>query len=257
VGFVLKGLSIHLDGRPLVSDVSLSITRGEVVALVGASGSGKSLIASALSGSLPGNMDVSGSLTIEGRATSLAGRHRPEVSTVRQDSLTALHPLVRIDRQLTPVLLGSGMVTTRPAASTSARMMLEEVGLEDPRRILQSYPMELSGGQRQRVCIVQALACGAPFLVADEPTTALDTVSQQRVLTVLGRTASAGAGVLLITHDVLAAASLCSRAIVIDQGTVVDQGSFEHLAGTSSHPYARALVGPAPRAIGRPDTAAA
>ncbi len=113
--------------------------------------------------------------------------------------------------------------------------MLEEVGFADPLRVLRSFPMELSGGQRQRVCIVQALACRASFLVADEPTTALDVVSQQLVLSALRTAARAGTGILLITHDVPAAASLCSRAVVIDDGMVVGEGSFVDLAGSTAH----------------------
>ena len=120
--------------------------------------------------------------------------------------------------------------------------MLGEVGFTDPRRVLESFPMELSGGQRQRVCIVQALACHASFLIADEPTTALDVVSQQLVLSALRKATEAGAGILLITHDVAAAASVCSRAVVIDRGAVIDEGTFAHLSGGTAHPDARALM---------------
>ena len=258
VSLTLRGLSVRINDCPVVKDVSLSLHLGEVVALVGASGSGKSLTGSALTGSLPGSARTSGYLEVQGRRLLLAKRIRPGlVAAVRQDSLTALHPLVRIDRQLIPVLLRSGAATTREAAAARAASMLEEVGFADPRRVLQSFPMELSGGQRQRVCIVQALACRASFLIADEPTTALDGVSQQLVLMALRRAAEAGAGILLITHDVSAAASLCSRAVVIDNGTVLDQGSFSHLAGSSAHPDARALMQSARHSVARVSNAAA
>lgn len=179
VSLTLRGLSVRINDRPVVKDVSLSLNPGEVEALVGASGSGKSLTGSALTGSLPENARASGYLEVQGQRLLLSKRIRPGlVAAVRQDSLTALHPLVRIDRQLIPVLLRSGAVTARAAAAARASSMLEAVGFADPRRVLQSFPMELSGGQRQRVCIVQAIARRAPFLVADEPTTALDGVSQ-------------------------------------------------------------------------------
>ncbi|WP_186329202.1 ATP-binding cassette domain-containing protein [Arthrobacter sp. U41] len=253
----LKSLAVSINDRPVVKDVSLSLDPGEVVALVGASGSGKSLTASALTGSLPGSARASGYLEVQGQGVLLATRIRPGVAAVRQDSLTALHPLVRIDRQLIPVLLRSGAAAIRAAAATRAASMLEEVGFADPRSVLRSFPMELSGGQRQRVCIVQALACRAAFLIADEPTTALDVVSQQLVLAALRRAAEAGAGILLITHDVAAAATLCSRAVVIDNGTVLDHGSFSHLAGSSAHVDARALMESARHSVARGRTATA
>lgn len=235
VSFTLRGLSVRVNDRLLVKDVSLAVASGEAVALVGASGSGKSLTAAAITGSLPGSAAADGYLEIQGQQLSLTRRTRPGVAAVRQDSLTALHPLVRIDRQLIPVLLRSGLAATRVAAAARAAFMLEEVGFTDPRRVLQSFPMELSGGQRQRICIVQALACRASFLIADEPTTALDVVSQQLVLSALRKAADAGTGILLITHDLAAAGALCSRAVVIDGGTVVDQGSFAYLAGSTAH----------------------
>lgn len=254
----LKGLSVRIDGRPVVKDVSLSLHPGEVVALVGASGSGKSLTGSALTGSLPGSASASGCLEVQGQRLPLSKGIRPGViAAVRQDSLTALHPLVRIDRQLIPVLLRSGAATARAAAAARATSMLEDVGFADPHRVLRSFPMELSGGQRQRVCIVQALACRAPFLIADEPTTALDVVSQRLVLTAFRTAAEAGASILLITHDVAAAATLCSRAVVIDNGTVLDHGSFSHLASSSAHPGARALMQSARHSVARRSNATA
>ncbi|WP_043447336.1 ATP-binding cassette domain-containing protein [Arthrobacter sp. L77] len=242
MGLNLSGLSVRIGDRGVIRDVTLAVAPGEAAALIGASGSGKSMTAAAITGSLPGSAHVTGRLVIHGRDVRLATRLRPEVAAVRQDSLTALHPLVRIDRQLVPVLLRSGAATTREAATGRVASMLEDVGFADPLRILRSFPMELSGGQRQRVCIVQALACRASFLVADEPTTALDVVSQQLVLSALRTAAQAGTGILLITHDVAAAASLCSRAVVIDDGVVVGEGSFVDLAGSTAYPRARALM---------------
>ncbi|WP_105030206.1 ATP-binding cassette domain-containing protein [Arthrobacter ruber] len=238
----LRRLSVRIGNRTLVGDVSLSVAAGEAVALIGASGSSKSLTAAALTGSLPAAAQVSGHLRIEGHEVPLSVRRRSGVSAIRQDSLTALHPLVRIDRQLIPVLLRSGKAHTRPAAMAWMTSLLEEVGFTDPWRVLQSFPMELSGGQRQRVCIVQALACHAAVLIADEPTTALDVVAQQLVIRALQRATAAGAGVLLITHDVAVAALLCSRAVVIAEGAVLDHGSFEHLTSETAHPVARTLL---------------
>lgn len=241
MSLVVKDLSIRVGSQHLVKGVSLSIARGDVVALVGPSGSGKSLTAASLSGSLPGSAMVRGHLEADGQETPLGDRTRAGIAAIRQDSLTSLHPLVRIDRQLVPVLLRSGEASTRAGALARAELMLEKVGFTAPKQVLCSFPMELSGGQRQRVCIVQALACRASYLIADEPTTALDGVSQQLVLSAFRTAAEAGAGILLITHDVVAASSLCSRAVIIDAGSVVDQGSFSHLASKAAHPVARSL----------------
>ncbi|MBE0011274.1 ABC transporter ATP-binding protein [Arthrobacter sp. AET 35A] len=257
VSLVLDRLSVRIGDRPLVTDVSLAIAGGEAVALLGASGSGKSLTAAALTGSLPGSVRTSGRLTVSGRDTSLDTRRRLGVAAIRQDSFTSLHPLVRLDRQLIPVILRSRNASTRSAARSLAVSMLEEVGFADPNRVLSSYPMELSGGQRQRVCIVQSLACRASFLIADEPTTALDVVSQQLVLLTLRRAVNEGCGVLLITHDVAAAASLCSRAVAISGGSVVDEGPFDHLAAPGTHPETAKLMDAAQRTVRREDIAAA
>ena len=222
----LEGLMITIGRDTPVRDASLTVRPGECVALVGASGSGKSLTAAALGGHLPPRAHPAGSLSVDGTSVDLTSRRRAGVVSVRQDSLTSLHPLVRLDRQLLPaVRAGRGKLSSSEAMGR-VRELLSDVGFPDPDRILRSHPMELSGGQRQRVCLVQALATAPRFVVADEPTTALDPVSTSLVLPVLRRAASEGAGVLFITHDLAAAASLCSRAVVLADGVTTAGGAF-------------------------------
>lgn len=139
---VLDRLSVQIGDRLLVTGVSLAIAGGEAVALVGASGSGKSLTAAALTGSLPGGARTTGQLEVLGRSTSFATRRRPGIAAVRQDSFTALHPLVRIDRQLVPVLLRSGAAPTQASAQSLAASMLDDVGFSDPVSVLRSFPMD-------------------------------------------------------------------------------------------------------------------
>lgn len=240
--FQIRNLSVSLRGRSLVSEVSLEIDPGEHVALLGASGSGKSLTAAAILGQLPDGMDVEGSMSVNGREIVL-GRRRPrgseEFAAVHQDPTTALNPMVRIDRQLAFPFLKSGL--PRPQARVKAQELLVSVGISDPVRVLSGFSGELSGGQLQRVCIALALACRRAVLIADEPTTALDAISQGKVLDAL-RKDRGDSALLFITHDLEVAASLCTRAVVLHSGMIVEQASMEQLMAAPKHSYARELV---------------
>ncbi|HKU29231.1 MAG TPA: ATP-binding cassette domain-containing protein [Arthrobacter sp.] len=245
-------LSVSLRGRALVDKVSFTIAPGESLALLGASGSGKSLTAAALAGHLPAGMHATGRLEIDGKERDLGERRiaGTGVAAIHQDPLKALNPLVRLGKQLGIPLRSAGL-TPRDARSEAARLLLS-VGLQDTGRILSSFSGELSGGQLQRVCIALALACRSRVLVADEPTTALDVVSQSAVLDALsGFTGSSAAGsssagsssaMLFITHDLAVASALCTRALVMESGRIVDEGSMESLLRHPRHDYTKRLV---------------
>ncbi|MDV7090230.1 ABC transporter ATP-binding protein [Rhodococcus opacus] len=213
---VVDRLCVDVGRTRVVDHLSLEIAAGQRVGLLGASGSGKSLTASAIIGHLPPGVVSTGSITVNGYG--VAGvptpRRNPAArpAMVFQSSATALNPMVRVGAQL-----------REPARRTMSDItaLLEQVGFGEPERILASYPLELSGGQRQRVCIALALACRSPLLVADEPTTALDVVTQARVLDALKAVNSA---LLFITHDVAVAAQLCDRLIVMERGCIVEEG---------------------------------
>lgn len=240
----VRDLTVEIRGVRLVDRLTFHVEAGECVALLGASGSGKSLTTAALLGSLPAEARGSGTVEVGGQVIdvgSLRHRRRSTISMIHQESLTALNPVVRIDKQLTiPLRRRSGLSRFR-AREVAAELLLS-VGFEDPEMIMQSYSPMLSGGQRQRVCIVQALACGSGVLLADEPTTALDAISQARVLDVLRKFSTEGPGLLFITHDLAAAAALCSRALIIERGRLVESGSFDQLIGFPQHPYTQSLV---------------
>lgn len=240
-------LSVSLRGRALVDKVSFTIAPGESLALLGASGSGKSLTAAALAGHLPAGMHATGRLEIDGNETDLGERRitGTGIAAIHQDPLKALNPLVRLGKQLGIPLRSAGL-TPREARSEAARLLLS-VGLQDAGRILSSFSGELSGGQLQRVCIALALACRSRVLVADEPTTALDVVSQSAVLDALaGFTGSSATGsssaMLFITHDLAVASALCTRALVMKSGRIVDGGSVESLMRHPRHDYTKRLV---------------
>ena len=247
---LVDDLTVSLHGRSLVKGVSFTIEPGEKVALLGASGSGKSLTASGLLGQLPPSMDVSGSLRIDGRYIRL--RRRPTeatgLSAIHQNPLAALNPLVRLGSQLAIPLKRAGL--SPQSTQERAVELLTSVGIEDPERMLSSYSGELSGGQLQRVCIALALACRSSVLVADEPTTALDVVSQAKVLDVLAGPSAAAQAMLFITHDLAAAETLCTRALVIKAGRIVEEAPMDILLARPAHSYTAQLVEAAGAGLG-------
>lgn len=228
-------LALSLGTRRLVHPLTFSVEAGECVALLGASGSGKSLTASALAGSLPDGITATGTITF---APGTPGPTR--AAFISQDPATALNPLVPVGRQLAIPLLAAG--SSRAEARTEAARLLSQAGIGETARILPCYTGQLSGGQLQRVCIALALACGSPVMVADEPTTALDAVTQLKVLETLRGWGADGRSLLFITHDLTAAAALCTRAIVMEAGRIVEQAPMAELLQDPQHPYTRRLV---------------
>ena len=254
----VRSLSVSLDGTALVHDVDLRIGAGERVALVGASGSGKSLTTQAVLGTLPPGARVRGGVALGGRALRPAApRERlGRVAAVQQDSLAALNPLATVGAQLVAAVRAArargsaadaGLLTRRDARREVVAL-LAEVGIEDPDGVLPAFAAELSGGQRQRVCLALALLCRADLLLADEPTTALDVVTQARVVELIRRRLDAtGQALLFITHDLAVAAALCDRVVVLEAGRVVEAGSMRELVRRPRHAYSRALVQAATR----------
>lgn len=242
----VRDLRIHIGQQQIVNGLSFDVMPGERVCLLGASGSGKSFTAKAVLGLLPPNAQVQGSIRIQGQETIAipAARRRAEtrVSMVFQDSLSALNPLVSIGYQLCePFTRHHGL--SRKAATQAAVALLASMDLPDPQRLIKRTPAELSGGQRQRVCIALAMACKTSLMVADEPTTALDVVTQAQVLSALREhTGQAGTAMLFITHDLHAAVQLCQRAVIIERGVMVENGNLDALITAPQHPFTQELV---------------
>lgn len=234
-------MSLH--GRVLIDKATFRIAPAERVALLGASGSGKSLTASAVLGRLPAGMRATGCVKMDGRELALGARGlgaSDGLAAIHQDPTTALNPAVKVGHQLSFPLRKAGLSV--PAARERAAWLLSAVGVTDPRRVLSGYAGELSGGELQRVCIALALASRCTILVADEPTTALDTISQARVADVLRTPAETPYGMLFITHDLALAASLCTRALVMHSGRIVEQAPMDQLLALPEHNYTRQLV---------------
>lgn len=242
----VENLSLSIGGETKVSDISFTLSAGERVCLIGASGSGKSLTAKAVIGTPPVGCQIRGNIRVNGNDVAhLKALARPQasrVSAVFQDSATALNPLMPLGKQLSLAL--------KHSSSAELSSLLTAMELDDIPNLLQRYPAELSGGQRQRICITLALLGKTRLLVADEPTTALDVMTQQQVLRVLqDRSAQPDAPALLfITHDIAVAAQLCQRGLVMENGQVIESGSMRQLLNTPQQPYTRSLVAAARRA---------
>jgi peptide/nickel transport system ATP-binding protein len=237
---VAEGLTLQLAGEKRICDLSFSIGAGERVCLLGASGSGKSLTAKAITGTSPAGAHLSGSIRVNG--VEVCGKPpvsrcaKSRVAAVFQDSSTALNPLMTIGKQLRLAL---------PAACTQELdAILSAVGLGDLTQLSARYPAELSGGQRQRLCLALAMQTSSALLVADEPTTALDVLTQHQVLQAMRASfsASPSRALLFITHDLAVAAQLCDRALVMENGVLVESASVAQLLSHPQHPYTRQLV---------------
>ncbi len=236
----LQHLSIMARDICLVSDVSFSIARGETVCLVGESGCGKSLTAKAIMRLLGSALSMQGSIDISG----VLGKN---VTMVFQEPMTALNPVMRVDTQIGESLIVH-MQLTRTQVQARVAELAHLVGL--PERCLKSYPHELSGGQRQRVMIAAALACSPDFVIADEPTTALDTTVQAQILELFADLKrKTGMGILFITHDLGVVAQIADRVLVMYAGQIVEEATRDTFFATPSHPYSRALMGSMPEFV--------
>jgi peptide/nickel transport system ATP-binding protein len=255
-GVDVRDLGVSAAGQPLLQGVTLRVPPGRRVALLGASGSGKSLTVLALLGLLGHQFDVQGSLRVAGRTLPWrqAPGRRPGMAAVFQDSQAALNPVVRLDRQLLPAVARRRRIGATAAVQVMEDL-LREVGFEDPERILRAHPSQLSGGQRQRVCLALAMAASPDLLVADEPTTALDMISQRHVVEALRRCTGEGrGGLLFVTHDLAVAADLCDDVVVLERGRVVEAGPIRQVVASPRAPFTASLV-EAARAGLRPATA--
>ncbi|OZV77008.1 hypothetical protein CA850_24885 [Micromonospora echinospora] len=244
----VDGLRVHTDsGRPIVDGVTFDLAAGHLLALIGASGSGKTTTALALLGwANPGTSITAGSIRIAGEPvlgrtdTDLRRLRSRLVSYVPQDPLHALNPARRVGRQLFEILHAHRR--TRDADAVIGRA-LDRARLPTDRRFLRRYPHQLSGGQRQRVVIAQALLLEPAVVVLDEPTTGLDAATQHEFLTHLDRLrAETGAAMVYVTHDVAAIAPHADRIAVLRAGTIVEHDHTRTLLRRPRHPYTRHLL---------------
>ncbi|WP_300069072.1 dipeptide ABC transporter ATP-binding protein [uncultured Ruegeria sp.] len=243
----IKDLTLGIHGTNILSHINLSIAPGEIVAVTGESGSGKSMTALAVMQLLPNGAIAEGSILLDGQ--EVLNRPEPEMCQLRgssigmvfQEPMTALNPVKTIgDQVMETILIHKAMP---PAdARERAKEVLNRVGLPPDKFPLSRYPHELSGGQRQRVVIAMAIALRPRLLIADEPTTALDVTTQAQILDLLkGLVTEYDMGLLMITHDLAVVADLADQIVVMRHGKVVETGATGHLLEHMQHPYTRML----------------
>lgn len=249
VSYPRGGIEFHA-----VRDVSLSIARGEIHALVGESGAGKSTVGNAVMGLIdaPGRIS-GGAISIAGKRVDvqkggaegvLQGR---DVGAIFQDPMTSLNPLFTIESQLCETMIFHRGLS-RKEARARALELLRIVDIPEPERRLRQYPHQLSGGQRQRVVIAAALSCDPDLLVADEPTTALDVSVQATILKLIKSLAERrNLGVLLITHNMGVVAQIADRVTIMQNGSVVESGPVADVLSFPKAHYARSLIAAVPR----------
>lgn len=246
------GRSVHA-----VDDVSFSVDSGEVVALVGESGCGKTMLAMSILGLLPAGGEVTaGDVSLLGedlrRASSARMREirGRDVGTVFQEPIASLNPVLTVGRQIAEVIERHERVARR-AARDRAIELIGMVGIPDARRRVDQYPHEMSGGMAQRVLIAMAIACKPRLLLADEPTTALDVTIQAAILRVIDDLRKRlDMAVVLITHDLGVVADVADRVVVMYAGRAVEQTGVVDLFAAPQHPYTLGLLG----AVRQPST---
>jgi peptide/nickel transport system ATP-binding protein len=259
----VRGLSVvHNSSKgpvTILSSVNLDVARGETVGIVGESGSGKSIMSKAVAGLLPPGVVVSdGSIEYDG--TSLLdlddkarAKYRGErITLMYQDPFTMLNPLMRSGAHIVEGLrLGSDHRISRSEGREEAVRRFAEVGITDS-DVVDRYAFELSGGMRQRVALASALARDPDLLIADEPSTALDVTTQAEILDLLHRTQQArGMSMVLITHDLRVAFSVCDRVFVLYAGSMLEVGKASDLQAQPLHPYTHGLLLSEPTATTR------
>lgn len=245
----VKGLTLHRGTKRILDDVSLTICRGETVALVGESGAGKSTIAVALMGLInKGEAVIEGEARFDGTDNLVdltekqwAGLRGKRLSMVFQDAGSALNPLYTVGSQLASVLRRN-LGLSRQVANTRAVELLENVGINDAAARMSAYPHQLSGGMQQRVMVAIALACNPDLLFADEPTSALDvTIQAQIIRLILDQTKTRGASCIFVLHDLALASQSCDRIVVLYAGQVMEAGRCDVVLQKPKHPYTRLL----------------
>ena len=236
-----------------VRDVSWSLNPGEVLAIVGESGCGKTVMVQSIMKLLPKNSKLKqGEIVVDGQdITHYKERKMRKLranafSMVFQDPMSSLNPTIPIGKQMVEVIRQHRPLSRREAQQ-KAITLLEEMQIPDAKAVMARYPFELSGGMRQRVMIALAFSCEPELIVADEPTTALDVTVQLQVLRLLKHKARAsGTSVLFISHDMAVVSQLCDRVYVMYAGSVIESGTTQTLIHHPVHPYSIGLLRCAP-----------
>lgn len=245
---LMTSFPTHAGWLKAIDDVSFTVPRGKVLAILGESGSGKSTVLRSILGVQPRTARIEGEAMMNGvdlLAMSPAEREHVRgawLSMIFQDPMTALDPLFTVEQQIVETIRRHTPMTKAEAADRALEL-LKLVQIPSPESRLKVYPFELSGGMRQRIVIAIALACNPSLLLADEPTTALDVTVQARVLDLLRELQQTlGMSVVIVTHDLAVAASIADEIAVMYAGRIVEQGSVHEIVRSPLHPYTLGLL---------------
>lgn len=238
---------------PAVTDLNMHIDAGEMVALIGESGCGKSITALSMMGLQPKDTRLGGHLYLNSESDSvdLTGLTQKEwmkfrgsqISMIFQEPMTALNPLIKVGKQVRESLLEHQKGINKKEAKRLVLEGLRQVGLPDVEYLYECYPHQLSGGQRQRVMIAMAFINNPSLLIADEPTTALDVTIQAQIMELMRQmNQKTNTAILLISHDLGVVSRLCSRVYIMYAGRIVESGPVDQILANPLHPYTKGLV---------------
>lgn len=244
-----------------VRGVSFTMKKGETLGLVGESGCGKSVTSKEVMGINPDNCSSTGEvlfrtkagkvlnlLTLDKDGAVYRGLRGTEMAMIFQEPMTAFSPLYTIGNQLSEIILIHEPKTTKAQARERVLEMLRKVGIANPEKRIDQYPHEFSGGMLQRALIAMMLLCSPDFLVADEPTTALDVTIQAQILELMKSLQQEfGMSILFITHDLGTVANMCDNVAVMYLGQIVEYGSVRQIFHNPCHPYTRGLLKSLPK----------
>jgi peptide/nickel transport system ATP-binding protein len=243
----VKGLSLNIGAAQILRDIDFEVDAGEILGIIGESGSGKSMSALAIMQLLPDGARTSGRITLNGAElldkseAQMCALRGNDLGMIFQEPMTALNPVKTIGDQVAETVMVHGAVS-RNEAMAIARQTLDRVELPAEQFPLERFPHELSGGQRQRVVIAMAIALRPRLLIADEPTTALDVTTQAQILKLLKRLVEEdGMGLILITHDLAVVADMADKIVIMQAGVVVEKGETLKVFRSMQHPYTKAL----------------
>lgn len=247
---IIDHLSINLRSGTdnLVSEISFAIKEGESLILLGQSGSGKTMTCSAVLNLLdPKKFKVSGSVffgetdLLNSSEKRRRGIYGNQIVYIPQNPMTALDPSMRIGRQMDETLRLHSDKSRQQRYNYILRL-LHDVGLDDPDRVYRAYPHMLSGGMLQRVIIAMAMMLDAKFVLADEPTTALDVIHRNGIIDLFSQMKANGVGIFMVTHDFATALQLGGNVLVMKEGKIIESGEVQSVFDHTTEPYTRSLI---------------
>ncbi len=249
--FEAKELKVSVTGRrgerELVKGVSFSVEPGRCLGILGESGSGKSMSMKGAMGLLDRSFRVSGRVSLQGEELltkspeELRRMRGGKVGMVLQNPMTCFDPLYRIGNQIGETF-AAHQGWSRAEIRSRSLEMLERMKIRNPEEVLEKYPHQLSGGMLQRIMIGIAMAMKPALLIADEPTTALDAITQLEILNEFIRIKEENTAVIFISHDLNAVSLAADEIVVFHQGMIVDRGDFRHILHRAKDPYTRLLA---------------